>query len=60
MYRDTAERMLRFIDNNPTAFHVVESMRSEFLEKGYEELMESRRWSLKPGGKYLSAGTDPV
>ncbi|HAJ73978.1 MAG TPA: M18 family aminopeptidase [Lachnospiraceae bacterium] len=53
MYRDTAERMLRFIDNNPTAFHVVESMRSEFLEKGYEELMESRRWSLKPGGKYF-------
>jgi aspartyl aminopeptidase len=52
MYRKMSEEMLAFIKKNPTAFHVVASMRETLRENGYEELSESRAWNLAPGHSY--------
>ena len=53
MYEEKAEQLLRFIEKSPSCFHVVANMRQELLENGYEELLESRPWELREGGKYF-------
>lgn len=50
--RKLSEEMLAFVGKNPTAFHTVESVRKILNEHGYEELLESREWNLRPGGNY--------
>lgn len=53
MYRKLNEEMLSFIRTNPTAFHTVASIRERLLENGYEELLESRVWEIRPGKRYF-------
>lgn len=53
MYREMAEKMIRFIQKNPTAFHVVDTIRHTLREHGYEELSESRPWELQEGRGYF-------
>jgi len=52
MKKDIKE-LLTFIDNNPTAFHTCESVKNILLSEGFEELLESKKWNLKPGGDYF-------
>ena len=40
MYKKTAEDMVSFIKNSPTAFHAVDSMKKILNEEGYQELPE--------------------
>lgn len=50
--RNLTEELLEFIEQSPSAFHVIENMKAELREEGYRELAESVPWSLEPGGKY--------
>lgn len=51
--KQTAEIVLDMITKSPTAFHAVELM-SQILESaGFQELKETERWELQPGGKYF-------
>ncbi len=50
--RNLAEELLEFIEQGPSAFHVVENMKAELQDAGYRELKEDVPWSLEPGGKY--------
>ena len=52
MYKKVSEELLSFLKKSPTAFHAVESIRKELEENGYEELVESKKWVIKPGGQY--------
>jgi aspartyl aminopeptidase len=52
MYRKVTEEMLDFIRKNPTAFHTTAAVRKLLDDHGYEELLESRAWSLTPGKNY--------
>lgn len=53
MYRKMTEKMIRFIQKNPTAFHVADTIRTVLKEHGYEELLESRPWNLQKGHGYF-------
>ncbi len=45
--------LLHFIKNSPSPFHAVEEMKSILLGEGFEELQESKSWSIVKGGKYF-------
>ena len=51
--KEEIRELLSFIDNNPTAYHVCNSVRDMLLKNGFEELLESKKWSLKPGKDYF-------
>ena len=50
---NTAEKLLTFIKESPTAFQAVETMKNRFLENGFRELKEEEHWSVEKGGKYF-------
>ena len=58
MYKQTAEAMVAFIKNSPTAFHAVDSMKKILNEEGYQELFEGKRWEINLGGKYYVTRND--
>lgn len=45
--------MLKFFDDSPTAFNVVDNIKKMLFEKGYEELFERDDYKIKKGGKYF-------
>ncbi len=47
------EKLLTQIEKSPSTYHVVETLRSELLEKGYSELSEGDRWLLQRGRGYF-------
>ena len=49
----TAEKLLTFIKESPTAFQAVEMMKKRFGENGFTELKEDEHWELVNGGKYF-------
>lgn len=53
MEQDYSRELLRFIQNHPSPYHVVEGQKQRLLEAGYEQLLESRSWSIREGGKYF-------
>ncbi len=42
-----------FIDDSPTAYHAIHTIRGRLRTEGYSELEEQARWSLEPGGTYF-------
>ena len=46
--------LLKFIENSPSCFHVVEGQRQIYLAAGFTELMEQEEWQLESGGKYFT------
>jgi aspartyl aminopeptidase len=50
---NTAQDLINFINNSPTAFHAAESISQRLLNKGFVELSEKEGWVLKPTGKYF-------
>ncbi|MCD7757605.1 MAG: M18 family aminopeptidase [Clostridiales bacterium] len=47
---DTTKALLRFIEQSPTAYHAVRSLKS--LLTSYTPLNEAKPWDLQPGGRY--------
>ena len=45
--------LVRFIQDHPSVYHVIEGQRRILLEAGYEQLLESQHWTLREGGKYF-------
>ncbi|MDO4167196.1 MAG: M18 family aminopeptidase [Eubacteriales bacterium] len=50
--RNVTEELLEFIEQSPSAFHVIDNMKTELAEAGYRELTEAEPWTLEAGGKY--------
>lgn len=48
------EDLFRFIENSPTAFHAVDTMKKKLEARGYTGLLESGNWKLEAGGKYYA------
>lgn len=42
-----------FLTENPTVFHCVDAVASEFKAAGYKKLSERDAWKLEKGGKYF-------
>lgn len=52
MYKKTAKELLTFIEKSYSCFHLIQNMKEELSEKGFQELYESQEWKLERGGKY--------
>lgn len=52
MFEQVSQDMLDFLQKSPTAFHAIENMKEKLNKNGYLELLEGKKWSLQPGGKY--------
>ena len=50
--------LFNFIKMSPTAFHAVASISSILRKEGYQELKESEKWKICPGGKYYVTRND--
>lgn len=53
MYRETSKELLSFIEKSPSCFHVIDNMKTELKNNGFEELQESNKWNIKEKGKYF-------
>jgi aspartyl aminopeptidase len=47
------EKLFTFLDTSPTAFHAVENIKKELLDKSFIELKESDVWNLEQNKKYF-------
>ncbi|MCO4787015.1 M18 family aminopeptidase [Marinomonas atlantica] len=50
--------LLSFLDDSPTPFHTVSTMKRELLGAGYEELVEQKEWVISEGGQYFVTRND--
>ncbi len=50
--------LLNFLDNSPTPFHAVESMKKKLEAKGFQALEETDTWDLEPSHKYYVTRND--
>ena len=53
MERDYNKELVDFIQNHPSVYHVIEGQKRVLLDAGYEQLLESRSWTIRQGGKYF-------
>lgn len=48
----TAQKMLQFIAESPSCFHVVDTLKRKLDRHGFQELKEQENYELQPGGSY--------
>ena len=51
MCEQTVKKLFDFIEASPSQFHAIENQKQRLLGEGYEQLLESKAWDLKTGGK---------
>ncbi len=51
-FYEESEKLLRFIENSPSCFHVVKNIAGMLEEKGFTALEEQNCWQITPGGRY--------
>ena len=47
---NAANELLTFIENSPSMFHSIETIKGMLDEAGFTYLPESARWDVKQGG----------
>ena len=47
-----AEKLIEFINNSPSVFHVIENAEKMLREGGFTQLHENNIWKIEKGGKY--------
>ncbi|CUB02417.1 M18 family aminopeptidase [Marinomonas fungiae] len=50
--------LLSFLDDSPTPFHAVTTMKRELLAAGYQALDEQEEWVISEAGKYFVTRND--
>jgi len=53
-----AKRLLKFIDNSPTAFHAVQTIEEELKEYKFEQLFENKPWEIEANKRYYVKRSD--
>ena len=53
MSEQIVRELFSFVDNSPTAYHAVDTMKKMLEADGYQQLLEGRRWQLEKGGRYF-------
>lgn len=49
---------IKFMTENPTIFHAVDTLCLRLEKHGYEYLSERKQWNIKAGGKYYTKRND--
>ncbi|MGN0398538.1 MAG: M18 family aminopeptidase [Blautia sp.] len=58
MYRETAKKLLDFIEKSPSCFHAVENMKEILKSEGFQEVKEEEKWNIEKGGSYYVTRND--
>ena len=53
MALEYVQELFDFIQQSPSCFHVIENVKKQLTEQGFEELCENKNWQIKEGGKYF-------
>lgn len=53
-----AKELLQFIQNGPTAYHVVDNIKGLLSEQGFTELKERENWKVEAGKGYFVTRND--
>ena len=53
MSLEHVQELFDFIQQSPSCFHVIENVKKQLTEQGFEELCENKNWQIKEGGKYF-------
>lgn len=53
--KQTAEKLLQFIEASPSPFHTVEASRMILRKSGFIKLLPTEDWKLELGGKYYTS-----
>lgn len=51
---NAAKELLTFIENSPSMFHSIETIKGMLDEAGFTYLPERTRWDVKQGGTYYT------
>lgn len=51
--KTTSEKLIQFIENSPSAFHTVETIKFLLLKNNFSELCENKHWHITAGGNYF-------
>lgn len=54
MEKDNAKKLLDFIQQSPSVFHVIDNMKKLLETAGFQELKEHQPWNIKEHGKYYT------
>ena len=57
-YKKYAKEMLEFIEKSPSCFHVIDNIRTNLTEEGFQELKENQEWKLSWGKGYFVIRND--
>lgn len=50
--KEETQRLIDFIAQSPSCYHVVQNIGSELQKAGYKQLSEGQDWELAESGKY--------
>ena len=53
MALEHVQELFDFIQQSPSCFHVIENVKKQLTEQGFEELCENKNWQIKEAGKYF-------
>ena len=53
-----AREVVEFIDDSPSAYHVIKNCSVILKENGFKKLKQQEKWELKKGGKYYLKRSD--
>ena len=51
---ESVRGLMDFLKKSPSAFHAVANLKQMLVEAGFEELPETKRWTVRPGGTYFT------
>ncbi len=54
------DKLIEFLKNSYTSFHVVKNAETLILEKGFKKLIETEDWQIEEGGKYYVARSGAI
>lgn len=53
-----AREVIEFVDDSPSAYHVIQNCTQILEENGFERLEPNKNWNLKQGGRYYIKKTN--
>ncbi|SFB87684.1 M18 family aminopeptidase [Butyrivibrio sp. YAB3001] len=59
-YEGITGRMLDFIDESPTCFHVIDNLKKRLVKEGFVELKESEKWNLSEGRYFVTRNDSSI
>lgn len=60
IYEGVTGRMLDFIDESPSCFHVIDNLKKRLIKEGFKELKEADSWKLSAGKFFVTRNDSSI